>query len=682
MKLKLGFILMVCVLCFAISGAAYAQPEPPVLSVTNGSWVYLSWSEVEGATGYILTFAPMPFTGMASVITIDVGSRRSVSGELPAGSAFYVLAQSRDESGLSQYSNVVSIIIGSYPIAADVFSTVQKTIVPVALPSNTPQITTADLSLYDVFGYSAWQEGAGLVASKRTDIMPTGYSVASVTNQAHLLNFFTMTDIHIADKESPAQGNYFGWGAAFGADASGANHSSAYSPVICYTTQVLDAAIQTVNAIHNQTPFDFGIFLGDAINNTQYNELRWYIDVLDGKEITPSSGAHLGAKTIDYQKPYRAAGLNKSIPWYQVMGNHDQFYMGTFLEDDFIRSLRIGDTIQNCGSDMNTPPGPDNHGYYMGVVDGTTPDGEIRGAGPETDFPTPPKVVADPDRHSLSTTNVENNVVSGSSTLNWMKEFFNTTSVPVGHGFTQANIDSDFACYTFEPKTDMPIRVISLDDTCKANVNSKVPYYAQGCLDQTRYDWLVSELDRGQADGMLMIIAAHVPVGAQKGLTDTTPYPIFYNPSTADPHSIKSDDQLLATLHNYPNLILWIAGHRHLNTITPQPSPDSAHPENGFWEVETASLRDFPQEFRRFNIIRNSDNTISILAIDVDPAVSEGSLAELSRSKAIGIARILGGLSSFQDVTSHANNAELVKQLSPEMQTKIANYGTPVMESN
>lgn len=312
----------------------------------------------------------------------------------------------------------------------------------------------------------------------------------------------------------------------------------------------------------------------------------------------------------------------------------------------------------------------------MGVVDGSTPDGVIRGAGPEEDFYYPPMVAADPDRRSLSTTQISDNSVAGSSTLNWMKEFFKTETMPAGHGFTQSNIDNDFACYTFEPKTDIPIRVLVLDDTCKANVNVQTPpYYADGCIDQVRYDWLVNELDRGQSDGKLMIIAAHVPIAPQTSLTDTTPTSAFYEPSAPDPHSIKTDSALLSTLHNYPNLILWIAGHRHMNTITPQPSSDPSHPENGFWEVETASLRDFPQQFRTFNIVRNTDNTISIISVDVDPADQDGSIAERSRGYSIGIFRILGGTSSFGDTTSHACNAELIKQLSPEMQAIIGNYG-------
>ena len=128
-----------------------------------------------------------------------------------------------------------------------------------------------------------------------------------------------------------------------------AGMSSAYSPVLLASTQVLDAAVQTINALHQQSPFDFGICLGDAINNTQYNELRWYIDVLDGKVITPSSGAHVGADTIDYQKPFQAAGLDSSIPWYQVIGNHDQSWMGSACEDEKTLAAPISDTVLNMG---------------------------------------------------------------------------------------------------------------------------------------------------------------------------------------------------------------------------------------------------------------------------------------------------------------------------------------------
>ena len=119
---------------------------------------------------------------------------------------------------------------------------------------------------------------------------------------------------------------------------------------------------------------------------------------------------------------------------------------------------------------------------------------------------------------------------------------------------------------------------------------------------------------------------------------------------------------MIATLHNYPNLILLLAGHRHKNTVTPHPSPDPTQPERGFWEVETASLRDFPQEFRTFDIRRNHDNTISIVTIDVDPAVEEGSPAADSRGYAIGTSRIFTNI-ALGDITSHAYNAELVKQL-------------------
>jgi hypothetical protein len=169
-----------------------------------------------------------------------------------------------------------------------------------------------------------------------------------------------------------------------------------------------------------------------------------------------------------------------------------------------------------------------------------------------------------------------------------------------------------------------------------------------------------------------MIVAAHIPVYPQTHLIDDgTRMTLFLTPP---------DPQLLTLLHQYPNLLLWISGHRHLNTISAQPynpADLTDHPEHSFWEVETASLRDCPQEFRTFDLRRNQDNTVSILVTNVDPAVRAGSPAATSRGYAIGAARTFGTY-ALSDTASQAYNAELVKQLTPTMQAVIATCGAPI----
>ena len=68
-------------------------------------------------------------------------------------------------------------------------------------------------------------------------------------------------------------------------------------------------------------------------------------------------------------------------------------------------------------------------------------------------------------------------------------------------------------------------------------------------------------------------------------------------------------------------------------------TPD--HPERGFWQVECSSLRDFPQQFRTFEIYLNSDYTVSIVTINVDPAVAAGTPAAKSRRLAIATQQII-----------------------------------------
>ena len=541
----------------------------------------------------------------------------------------------------------------TYPIASDVYTTLQRTIVPGAKPPTA--IRLDEISRYRQYGYGDWTFGPPLKAEVRLDLMPALPDGSAAARGERVLSFFTLTDVHVTDKESPNQLIYLQ-----SLHPTSPFGISVHSGVMLYTPHVLDAAVQTVNALHRRSPFDFGISLGDVCNSTQRNELRWYIDVLDGKVVAPSSGAHLGASTIDYQKPFQAAGLDRSIPWYQALGNHDHFWIGSIPVDHGLRKdLResyVAGTVFATGDVLKNPAAMTGRDYYMGVLDGSTPYGDVVHAGPAAGFKAPPQVAPDPERRSLLRSE-------------WMREFQDTSSKPAGHGFTPAAVGSGFACYSFVPKSAVPMKVIVLDDT-QAEDDGSADIHGHGFLDRARWDWLRKELADGDAAGQLMIVAAHVPIGVEP--TAPTSELGWWT----DPRNAVTLPALVSELQGHPGLLMWISGHRHSNAVKAFPSPDPSNaPEKGFWEVETASLRDFPQQFRTFDVYLNGSGTVSIVTTDVDPAVREGTPAATSRRYAIAAQQIVGADvfsnnptadPTIRPMPTASYNAVLLKQLSPE----------------
>ncbi len=61
---------------------------------------------------------------------------------------------------------------GGYPIASDVFTTLQRTVVPDAVPSTSEKILPFEISKYERNGYGLWQYGTGIPSVRRLDLMP------------------------------------------------------------------------------------------------------------------------------------------------------------------------------------------------------------------------------------------------------------------------------------------------------------------------------------------------------------------------------------------------------------------------------------------------------------------------------------------------------------------------------
>jgi hypothetical protein len=140
-------------------------------------------------------------------------------------------------------------------------------------------------------------------------------------------------------------------------------------------------------------------------------------------------------------------------------------------------------------------------------------------------------------------------------------------------------------------------------------------------------------------------------------------------------------------LLSQPRVIAWVNGHTHVNKITPHARADGS---GGFWEINTASHIDFPQQARLIEVADNADGTLSIFTTIVDHAGAVDYAGNLGTTVALaGLARELSANDPQNDRASHQGtladrNTELLLPTPAELQGTLcapASSETPAQSS-
>jgi 3',5'-cyclic AMP phosphodiesterase CpdA len=452
------------------------------------------------------------------------------------------------------------------PALSDAPLTTDQRIVPTTEPTTTalnPRLPE-DMEQILADGFGDFTLGAGEPVVARTldgsDALPPG------PNATMLFRFVHLADTQLADDESPAR--------LVNADAPvGSATSSAFRPHEGHECRILNAAVRTINKVHEEIPIDFVILGGDNADNAQTNEVDWVLSVLGGSaRVDCDSGADDDPQPgpeNDPKDPFYADGL--AMPFLWVNGNHDVLQQGNFTiagrEDEYLSDYAATGT-----RDWSQPGGP----VHIGDI------------------------VADERRKPLT----------GSELMAMVRAHGD------GHGIPESAVASGRASYTYDVE-GTPVRFIVID-TSATDTGSADGLIRQSHLD----DFLEPAMDAAVADGKYVILSSH---HSSTKLTDGGGFG-----GEEQPDAILAD-AFRDFVGGYNNVIMHLAGHTHRHSAV------RIEPTTGFdyWEVETAALADWPHQMRVIEIWDLDNGHTSIRTIALDYSTEHDAVAADGRARGI-----------------------------------------------
>ena len=520
--------------------------------------------------------------------------------------------------------------------------------------------------------YYRLAEGPGESYLRRTDLARPRNS-GKQNGKRSMLSFVHLTDVHIIDAESPARVEFLDRYADPGRGCESIPFSSAHRPQETLTLHVFEAMIRRLRAIGASpvtgAPFQVAVSTGDNVDNEQLNEIRWFIDLLDGgKTVSPRSGdpVYEGVQAAEWgdpeywhpapgvedkykqqwgfpdyprmledaMKPFAATGIG--LPWLQTFGNHDGLLQGNAPRNPIFEAIAVG------GQKFTAPPpGMNPCDAFQTLRDN-----------PAAFLAAPTRSVgADPSRRILTRSQ-------------YIEEMFRTTGTPVGHGFTSANRRSGVA-YWHNDSFD-GFRLIGLDTVNPGGFSegsigaSQLAWLEQRLTEvsSTYFDASGSEVRTDNEDRLVILFSHH----GLRSLENPLAAPDPLEPSSNDLPRVLADE-VEALVHRFPNVIAWVNGHSHANIVIPRKSP---HSKSGFWDIGTAAHIDWSCQSRLIDVVDNLDGTLSIFCTMVDhdapvtPGGSDDVLRLASISRELAANDFQAGFNSNGPGAREDRNVELV----------------------
>jgi metallophosphoesterase (TIGR03767 family) len=464
-------------------------------------------------------------------------------------------------------------------------------------------------------GYSRLVAGPGFPLALREDLAPAHPGRESRRQGAASIVQFT--DLHIVDAQSPMRFEYLC-----------RIDTSAFRPHEALGTQAAAQLVDRVNQLRvgpfSGRVFDCVVSTGDNSDNNESVELDWFLKVMNGGTITPNTGSSTEWEGVQsaggdlfyrpesgsrdrYQRAgfpelpgflSRAMGSHESpgltVPWYSVFGNHDNSIGGTIpLAWAQLEDLYTGST------------------KFTGFT--SAPANRALEAAFHRARPAAPGEDAHPDGRWQVTPDAARAPFTATDFIGAHLDATATGPGPHGHGFTEDAASTGDAFYTFAIAPG--VVGVALDSTNQAG-------FTHGSLGSNQLDWLDSVLKAGSS-------RYFDAAGDEVRHSSVDSYFVLFSHHTtrtmdnelADPRrpleTRHLGPEVVALVQRYPNVLAWVNGHTHSNAIT---GHHGRTRKQGFWEINTASHIEFPQQARVIELCNNHDGTLSLFTTLIESA--------------------------------------------------------------